>query len=396
MGLIALGLLLLAANLVRSLHCGQDTGCVDIYWARQYLVSYSDGYQSRALAGEVLRLFFHDRIGYLAINGIGFALAALVPGVALALLARRFIHDIRGMLLAIVLLTGPLVTVYFEVLGDPLQISFLLVIACMLWLPRLGSPAAILLGLVVSVMAVLVHEASVFLLLPALLLVNRSRGGGMLNPWWVLVTCGVLAVAVAMTLSRLGPSGSGLGLVTRSHAVLFNEHGPPDALLQRLLWELGLYVGSVGKTLHLFTKLAGVLLWPALALVLLSAWRKSEGIIRTYLFLLLTSLPLYLTAHDWGRFTIYSLTLALVIEALAPEGHQLIRSRLIDAVASWLSRTGRPYASELLFWCLMPLAYTSHGNYREDGLLKFNWLAVLVCLLIFRFASARRDASSTP
>jgi hypothetical protein len=31
-------------NIIRAIHCGQNTGCVDPYWANFWLISYSDGY----------------------------------------------------------------------------------------------------------------------------------------------------------------------------------------------------------------------------------------------------------------------------------------------------------------------------------------------------------------
>ena len=57
-------------NISKVVDCGQNTGCVNPYWANFWLISYADGYERRAFLGQAMRFCFGDSISYVALNTI--------------------------------------------------------------------------------------------------------------------------------------------------------------------------------------------------------------------------------------------------------------------------------------------------------------------------------------
>ncbi len=295
------------------------------YWAFQWPRDYSHGFVRRGLLGEMVRLVGLDNSNYLTVTLLSWAVTLLLY-IFFVQLLRRLLTGVReqdGIVFLIVLLLSPVTTgMFLEITGDPLQVVLLAYILLHLAFAngKLPSPVVFLCYLLFGVTSILIHEASLFFFAPAL-----------------AVVCLVLAPK-----ARLAPLAGYLcgALPAVCFVVLATQHSAENSLLPHLHWHgiaafpgagqypnfstliaadneanFGHGVRGLAKTGYRFVS---CLILPVFLAAFLIRYRfgASKTSARTaYLALLIPALcclPLFLIAHDWGRFFSFEFVLAIV------------------------------------------------------------------------------------
>jgi hypothetical protein len=388
---MSIGLALFAFNVTKALHCGQITGCVDMYWANYWLISYTDGFDRRALLGQVVRTLFRDPIQYVALNALAVAIAAIILcWIYWAYFSRQFGG---GRLVPfLIILSGPTSTIFFEVLGDPLHLSFLAVLCYSAVARAVPTVPNAILALLAACVVVLIHEASIFIFLPAIYLIFCITTGREASFVVAAVATVTLAIGIALALNAQMPTGRGLGLVVANGTIAHASVQVLPSFVVLLADELESHFGSLDALQNFACKVLGVSVWPLLALEVLERFHRNELVPKVFRSLLLLSLPLYVIAHDWGRFTIYTLMLSLLVSAVASgkespgvSGKFLVRVDLPDPLKR------KVFGQNLVL--LFPLFYFAHPDYRLDGLTRDNLiyaLAGLALVALYRAGAFRR------
>ncbi len=295
------------------------------YWAFQWPRDYSHGFVRRGLLGEMVRLVGLDNSNYLTVTLLSWMVTLLLYTV-FAQSLRQLLNGVRGQegfVSLIVLLLSPVTTgMFLEITGDPLQVVLLayLVLHLIFAKGKLPAPFVFLCYLIFGVASVLIHEASLFFFAPAL-----------------AVVCLVLAPKARATPL----AGYLLGAVPAAFfVVLATQHGTESGALPSLHWRGITAFPGAGQYPNFSTLIAadneanfghgllglaktGYRFVSCLILpVFLAAFsvRHRFGASRTsmrtaWLALLIPALcclPLFLIAHDWGRFFSFELVLAIV------------------------------------------------------------------------------------
>ncbi len=93
-----------------------------------------------------------------------------------------------------------------------------------------------------------------------------------------------------------------------------------------------------------------------------------RGIVRIYVILLLSSLPLYVVGTDWGRFSAYSLLAALVLARMPSATGGCVFPRRIEAAWDWVEARAVAWVPPAGALIVLPLAGYPPYNYRDGGL----------------------------
>lgn len=353
-----LGAALLVMNLSGVIKCSTPSYCVADYWYHFWLVGYSDGLLRRAALGELFPRIVGDPVDALTLS----VTAIVVVVSMLVLTGTRYLrsHGHRAPVVFVLVFAGPLPALCFEVLGDPLQAALLLALLFVLVQPRIPRPLRGASVLLVATMVLLVHEAAAFLIVPFLYAAHCQLEGR--SPH--LVTAGALACVAASVAVAAGFAqsleGSGAGLLLRDESVV---HAPPHGLpsfVALLQDELTTRLGSlraVVRTLGLFPRVA---LWPVAVVVTCFILARDTALPRNFGLLSAASLPLYVIAHDWGRFSVYTLMLALALSSVGsapPPASNPLRALPAAALQRLLVSAG-----------VVLVATRAHAQYRVNGL----------------------------
>jgi hypothetical protein len=121
-----------------------------------------------------------------------------------------------------------------------------------------------------------------------------------------------------------------------------------------------------------------VTFWPILFLSVAYIFLKDRKSLKIFIILLLISLPLYVIAHDWGRFAIYSFFLSLICSFFYQE--KVINFGKLDQGMDLLqSKLKLQYPVVALF----PLLYISYDSYRIHGLSMANTIYIFMATTIY-------------
>lgn len=381
--LLFLGLLLACFNVSQVLYCQQKLGCINEYWAQFWLTSFDDGYSRRALIGQLMRHLVGIEIPYQYINVLGILSAASILAFLLAWYFRQYLKE-YWVIPCAMLMSGPSATLLFEVLADPLQLCFIVLLP-FLFIQKYRF-MALLYGFIAGAVMIAIHEASIFIFIPALFLIYQSFNGNQLKiknvMFYVVLIALFYAVALdnqkvdAHTMSILGKDGS-LFTLYQSSLPSFG-----DLLKDELLF----YFGSVKGVIYFILKIFRVTFWPILFLSVTFVFLKDRKSLKIFIILLLISSPLYLIAHDWGRFAIYSLLLALIASKFIDSSNFFELGRLNEVIDSFLHNL-RPQISVL---ALFPLLYISYDSYRIYGLNLANTIYVIIAIILYAIIRKNR------
>jgi len=176
LGILVLGFLLAVFNISQVLYCQQKLGCINEYWAQFWLTSFDDGYSRRAFLGQLMREMIGLEIPFVYINFLGFLTATFILGFVLVWYFRQHTNG-RWAIFCAMLMSGPSATLLFEVLADPLQICFIILLP-FLFIQKYRF-IALMYGLIATVIVIAIHEASIFIFVPAIFLIyvfaNREQ-----------------------------------------------------------------------------------------------------------------------------------------------------------------------------------------------------------------------------
>jgi hypothetical protein len=303
-----------------SSYARQGTLFVGAYWAGFYAVTYQDGFRRRALLGTICRLISPSGVSVLAINMMAFAtLAALLLLVARSYLKLEPNSSTHFMLFSFALFASPTVGISIDVLGDTLQIALLLFCVGMFILTRYTQKRSLPLlgGLALIALAFFIHEASVFFLAPALpfFLSPTPRLRSFILP--SLLLAGMLVLSGKW--SHLNPTPSYPILSFPHERPLVGLVSTPD-FKTLLAIEQHKYLSSPKSASVLLAKLSRPF---ALGFVTLSALAISLGrstfdrMLFVFAVIFLYCVPLWVVAHDWGRFVCYCFFLAVIATAFS-------------------------------------------------------------------------------
>lgn len=355
-----LGLLLAIFNISQVLYCQQKLGCINEYWAQFWLTSFDDGYSRRALLGQLMRWLIGVEIPYQYINILGFLAAVLILGFLLVWYFRQYLKE-RWVIPCAMLMSGPSATLLFEVLADPLQLCFIVLLP-FLFIQKYRF-IALAYGLVAGVVMIAIHEASIFIFIPAVFLIyqlSNSRGLKIKNIIFYVV---IIASLYMFVLDSQIVDAHSMSILAKDGSVftLYQSSLPSfGTLLQE---ELLFYFGSLKGIIYFLLKILRVTFWPILFLSVAYVFLKDRKSLKIFIILLLISSPLYVIAHDWGRFAIYSFFLSLICSFFCQE--KVINFGRLDQGMDLLqSKLKLQYPVVALF----PLLYISYDSYRIHGL----------------------------
>ncbi len=331
-------------------------GLIDPYWNSFFYMTFAQGFRRRALVGSLLAGVLHHPPSYLLLN----VLCLAVIGAMLAIFGRSVVKVTRvgswtqaAMLVA--LLSGCLVTPSWEVFGDLLQVDLLVFFLAAIVLCAVPSQAIRLLaGTSVLVAAFFVHEASLFLLAPFLpfLLKRRPR----FSQYALVGSLAVLLLGLALLWSRAPVTSTSTPVQQAQPAQ--QTAGTPEApppLPVLLRSEVKHDLGSVRLQLAFASRIVRILLVLSAALVAIGQVLPADTFLlygRVFQTALLFSLPLWLIAHDWGRFTSYLVMLSFVITSLHSQSDPGLTPEpgspeSVPALAKLATRVGQYWAVQV-------------------------------------------------
>jgi len=381
---LIIGIFLFIVNVKKTIHCGQLSGCVDTYWATFWLISYSDGYDRRALLGQIVEYLFGNSINHVSLNILAFS-ASL--GILFLVYLKYFSFHLRksDLIPFLIILSGPTSTVFFEVLGDPLHFSFLLVLIYSFIASRVSNKVNVLFASLTAFTSILIHEASIFIILPAICVIYCITSRRQINYFVVSFLTIIFGIAFALIFNTQTPTGSGISLILKDSSVIHASTEALPSFTALLKDEITSYFGSLTNIVNLTFKILGVSVWPLLVIIVLLKFYKDMSLVKTFIPLLLLSSPLYAIAHDWGRFVIYTLLLSMYLSAVAQSMKYRVNTvKIVYPIKLIRYLRTRLRIGSALF--LFPLLFFAHPGYRINGLVLQNTIYVLASLaLIFVF-----------
>lgn len=383
----------LAANVYTTLNCRKPAGCVDPYWSSFWILSYSDGYERRALLGQAMRLLLGTEIGYRALNAVA-GLLVVACLILFWLLVQRALRQTReGTLVLVALVSGPPTILLLEVLGDPLTFCLLLALAFLLASSYLRSWGVCLAAIAVTLVMLAAHEAAAFLFMPFVALAATAALGR--RPRLPLIVLAALACAAAFALLfNAQPRDLPSMAVVLASGELYRGGGEILPSFGNLLrQEITSYLEIPRGPPRFVMRFMGALAWPLIILLAVSHIMGHARALKLFAALALAASPLFVIAHDWGRFGVYLLILSLCL-ALR-DRHATLQSlpgtRLVDS----LMRITRPLFVHPHVYASLPLVFIAGRDYRISGLTQYNLVVLVgVCVLhawILRQGALRLD-----
>lgn len=362
----------------------QPTICVDPYWLNQWLKNYAGGFTKRGLIGEVLRHILPGDLDLLAVTAAALLLLLLCCALLYWLIGRLVVRSrLAAVLLTCLLLLSPFGKSLAETALDPLQVCLILA-ASVLFTPVASRWRDGWL-LVVYVLCSLIYEGCALLLLPYVLLLQRPGIGR-----WLPVG---LAIGLLLVFQRSDAPGIGEAASAALRAVnpwtgqslRYQDGGGIAAsvgFLFNVKQEFSRYLQDPPRdTLARMARSLGVVL--AYLLVMLTAMGPGRSpsrrvVVQRWLIFAPVALPFVLITHDWFRYGVILLTLALLLTA-AEAGTG--RPGLLQPEGWSLTPDER--------WALLPLsAMVVIGPYGEDvrKFLPHNYFHASLLMLAFAAA----------
>jgi hypothetical protein len=334
---------------LRGLHfedLGSGFGLVDNYWVSFYLMSYADGFRRRALVGSLFRLIQPNGAHVLLINVITIlVLVSLLAVLVRALMRVTSNRSPISLCLIFAFCISSLVCVYFEVLGDMLQMCLVLVALVGSIALRQRSPTLpIAFGYGLLLMCFFIHEASIFFVAPCLpFLFHRwPRWQDFMLPAIAVVI--LLGVSVAWSNVHASLTYRVILLRHTADPNLSVDTPPFRALLRDLyVVKFGGLRGEVKLASKIF-RIGLVAFAGLVALANVIRWTGLRRLVFAFSTICIFSIPLWVIGEDWGRFLAYSLLLATLITSWCyrfPPSHSDLALPLpTDRLSSLLQRLG--------------------------------------------------------
>ena len=310
------------------------------YFAGFYSVTYASGGRRRALIGSILAAVHPRGFSLRALNILGLlVLIILLAFFIKAVLLANSDTTLKQRLLYLALCGGVLISIQWEVLGDLLQIDILLFLLMSMLLRRFIRHAGLRLGLAILLLIplALVHEAALFLFPAFLPFVSGKRPE--LRQFAVPIAFAVVLLGISLrwggaphdgTHTTATAQASAQNTKTPPFSVLLEEEGGHDFGSARLIAAFG------SRFVRILSLLSACLIVCTTAL-----GSRAKGFLQTFLRALLISLPLWLIAHDWGRFVSDLIILTFYCEFLLLTSGDQPSSPFLDRVRRVFDRSER-------------------------------------------------------
>jgi hypothetical protein len=300
------------------------------YYALQWTVHYDNGFCRRGLPGAVLRLLHLDNGNYVLIAFFGWAITlalyGLVVRAVLRLVAPLPPHT-RAVLLVILLLTPATTGILVQATADPLQLILLALVTLFATLVHPGRNLALVSCAFAAfgAVSILVHEASLFFVGPALLVTalvrRKSPVDGAALAGYILGALPALLLMLHFS-ERNGPAAI-TPLQYRSVIIPATSEFRVEKFSALLARENAdhFHSGVRGYVLMLRNAIGTLVLPLFLGLVVSHTTSRALGgrfqsrrrNMLVFAFPLLLCSPLWIIGHDWGRYASYVFTLSLVV-----------------------------------------------------------------------------------
>ena len=393
-----------------STHCRLDRIgiCVDPYWMDHYLHDYAQGFARRGLTGEIARRVLGAPLSIVGLNVASFLAVLGTLWLLGAALWPHLSRPARVVVLAI-LATSPVASLFFETLGDPLQGLILIHLLAFPWVLRMRRiPARVVLMAGLILFGALIHEASLFLISPALVLAITGLPARGRDGWRILLMLAVVPLMVTAGLVALLPDAGRVQADASAPAAVNELTGSSyvyagslaSSYAKLLTGEKERYFGSVRNVIKASLKPIQVSWVPCWAFMLISgcaqARRFRTALLKSWGLLMAASLPLYVIGHDWGRFTIYTLVLSVYTACLLTSGESdpAHHAEPVQAEGHPSPGPDPTLLRAFIAFGMMSIAYPVWDLYRINGMPTFNALALTVILLVAALVALVRHRGS--
>ncbi len=317
--LLALGALFSAAvRGVQTVNFEQTHTPVGPYFLGFFFRTYMSGARRRALVGSILKACFHHPLSPSSLSLFSIAILAGITFFILHALRLKG-HQVlfRNRLAQLVLLSGVVVAIQWEVVGDLLQIDLLLFFFLFYFLRRYVRNASVrsFFGCLILLPLALVHEAAIFIVLPFVPYLSKRNPERKDYVMPVLFALALLGGSVVWGKSEM-PAPASRTSVQAGRAMVepASTDTPPFGTL--MMEELAHDFGSARLVASFVSRLTRICILFFTAQILL-CWVVPTYFVSQSLHIfrraMLLTLPLWLIAHDWGRFLSYTLILSLVV-----------------------------------------------------------------------------------
>jgi hypothetical protein len=308
-------------SFLRGGHCWwRPMLCIDPYFLEAWLLNDRHGFRARELLGVITHALFPGGPDVVVLSIVAVAVCIIVVAALVRILYVQS-TTVWGRLAIAVLVASPLCALFFQVAGDPLTFVFAAFLVAA-FLIREDSPASarIVVTAAFCLLAVALHEAAIFLFFPALVLVAFP---GKRGPNWVafikylaIAAPALILVVLSHTASLPDPSYRAFNPLTG--AVIPHLPDPFPSYTVLLQQELTHHFGTPLGLLKFLVKFPLVWCMPFLGLALVSGVILRQQpyrmmLLLNWLFLSLCSVPLYVIARDWGRFSGYTFWLTMLV-----------------------------------------------------------------------------------
>ncbi len=370
--------------IVRTEHHVFDWFGPDGYWATHWARDYSNGFVRRGLLGTLIRLPGGDPSDYAVITIFSWIIALALMAVIVDSLWRvtRPLARWQAATILVIMLVSPVTSgVLIETLGDPVQLIVLIYLLLARHLLPGGRsiiivPVFAAFGLIMS----LIHEATVFFVLPALfiqaLMLRKSKG-----TWTAFAACFISSAAVVAILFLTNvaePATSNPVLHLGDAAYVYPMQF--DSFTNLLKDELiRMFASGIGGYMETIARLGGAAALPVFLAMLLITFRyglsrpwsgRQLAAIAAFALPMMAIFPLLLVAHDWGRFFAYAfiIFLAAMADTAGEETAAPRRAVILSFLGSGLLLSGLTTTDQL-------------SLYRMDGL-RMQPNLMLVCFAV--------------
>ena len=381
-----------------SHHCSlRAAQCIGGYWLDHWLIGYDLGFSRRGLLGWAHKLLVGESLNIQALHLFSYFLIALVFFFVYKSL-REMVGVTTSKKLIALMFALPILSVFFETLSDPIHLCIgVYGVSCIFIAKSRIKWINAIVAISTVILTSLVHEASLFLIAPSFVMLATSGRHGIPRVKLAFIATFVIYFASLVIYFLLMPKDSFEGgEALKSGAVrayniftgnVYTYSGSQSATFMDLLrGEYNLYFGSLKSFVRFILKPIGTGLVPISFLLLVSCLTKARQtaaiLWRIWIFIGLSSFPLYVIAHDWGRFAIYNL-IVLFISTLSLNISSIFSTPGRDARSHPDGKSNDYLVVAILALVIAFAAYPIHRGYRIDGLPLPGTLAVVTASIAF-------------
>jgi len=344
-GFLLFILFLIAASAFYSRETPESTLFVHRYFFDHWLLTYGCGFIRRGLLGSLLDLAGGWQHNLLLVNLLAFAASSAILGLMIRQLIAFFPPgNSLSILFISAVIFSPLVSIFFECMGDPLQLSLLFAFLSVHITEKRPMPVFFktMIFAAAVVISTLIHEAALFITGPFIFFILWQSPGEIVSrdkasaAKWVALIFYALALGITALViqphSKLTDSQKeklvqqmyAYDRITLSQYVTGREN-PNPVILKPVGEEINGHNRFLDKINReplavVILRVLAIPLFICTMFYLMCAYQRSalysdlwRNFVYCFLSSLAFSLPLYFVAHDWGRFSLYTLAASLYL-----------------------------------------------------------------------------------